>query len=56
MNFFPDPTAFTLEDCRYVVIAERKTKNWIKTQTKLNKGVDDVKDSASSSEDRGERC
>jgi hypothetical protein len=53
MNFYPDPTAFTLEDCRYVVISERKTKNWIKTQPLFNKGTDELKTSMSA-EDRGE--
>jgi len=32
VNFYPDPTAFDLESCRYIVIAERKTKNWLMTQ------------------------
>ena len=54
MNFFPDPTAFTLEDCRYVVIAERKTKNWIKTQPRFKQSVNEVKETSNSAEDRGE--
>jgi hypothetical protein len=28
-NFFPDPSAFTLEDCRYIAIMERKSVDWI---------------------------
>lgn len=54
VNFYPDPTAFTLEDCRYIVISERKTKNWLKTQPLFNKGnTDDLKMTAGS-EERGE--
>lgn len=28
-NIYPDPNAFTLEDCDYLFISERKTINWI---------------------------
>jgi hypothetical protein len=30
-SFYPDPTAFSLEDARYIHIAERKTLDWIKS-------------------------
>jgi hypothetical protein len=33
--FFPDPDAFTLEDCRYIAIIERKTMDWIKNNPKF---------------------
>jgi uncharacterized protein (UPF0305 family) len=51
-NFFPDPSAFTLEDCRYIAIPERKSKDWIKSHPKFK---DANLDSAlSDSADRGE--
>jgi hypothetical protein len=34
-NFFPDPTAFTLEDCRYIAVMERKSIDWVKSHPKF---------------------
>jgi len=28
-NFFPDPTAYRLEDCQYIHVVERKPREWI---------------------------
>lgn len=35
-TFFPDPSAFTIDDCRYIAVKERKTKEWIKSHPKFN--------------------
>lgn len=35
-TFFPDPNAFTLEDCDYVFIRQRKPMSWIKSNPKFN--------------------
>jgi hypothetical protein len=50
-TFFPDPSAFTLEDCRFVAIMERKTKEWIKSHPKFQ---GEAGESANNPEDRGE--
>ncbi len=31
-NVYPDPLAFTIEDCRYIFISERKTVGWVLSQ------------------------
>jgi hypothetical protein len=31
-SFFPDPTAFRLEDCQYIIVRERKSKEWAKSR------------------------
>lgn len=36
-SFFPDPNAFTLEDCDFVFIRKRKPLSWIKSNPKFNK-------------------
>src|SRR5574342_411213 len=34
-SFFPDPNAFTLEDCEYICIMERKPMSWVKNHPKF---------------------
>jgi hypothetical protein len=51
-TFFPDPNAFTLHDCDYICIMERKSKAWIKSHPKFNKGT--VGESDNDPENRGE--
>lgn len=51
-SFFPDPSAFRLEDCQYIVIRERKSKEWA-TSTFGEKWKSDDEGS-SSPDDRGE--
>lgn len=34
-SFFPDPTAFTLEDCDFVFVRERKPLSWVKANPKF---------------------
>lgn len=50
-TFFPDPSAFCLEDCRYVAIMERKTKEWIKSHPKFQ---GEVGESENDPDNRGE--
>lgn len=42
-NIYPDPTAFCLEDARYVFIAERKTMSWILSQPKFRDSKSNLK-------------
>ena len=56
-TFFPDPTAFTIDDCDYIFIRERKPMSWIKSQPKFNKKSKEENDKAFTSisqQDRGE--
>ena len=34
-SFYPDPNAFTLEDCDYIIIRQRKPLSWIKANPKF---------------------
>lgn len=44
-TFYPDPNAFRLEDCDFIIIRERKSKTWIKnkfqSETEEQKGTND---------------
>jgi hypothetical protein len=52
--FYPDPTAFTLEDCRYIGIKERKSKDWVKNHPKFKvENLDDM-ESVNDGKERGE--
>jgi hypothetical protein len=56
-SFYPDPTAFTLEDCQYIFIKERKPYEWLKKHPIFGKKMnaaptDDEQGTAPS--DRGE--
>jgi hypothetical protein len=42
-TFYPDPTAFTIEDCRYIHIAERKTLDFIKQVSIFKDKYNEVK-------------
>ena len=35
-NFFPDPTAYRLEDCQYIHVVERKPREWIEQMFGVN--------------------
>jgi hypothetical protein len=52
--FYPDPTAFTLEDCRYIGIKERKSKDWINNHPKFKKENLDDMESVNDPKERGE--
>jgi hypothetical protein len=51
---FPDPSAFTLEDCRYIAIMERKTQDWIKANPHLNPKKENIEENTGDPSDRGE--
>lgn len=53
-NFFPDPSAFDLDSCRYVVITDRVTKQLLKGNTLFKGKVEDIKVSSKSADERGE--
>lgn len=55
-SFYPDPNAFTLEDCEYIFIRERKPLEWVKKNPKF-KGAwdkDTAEDDSSDKDERGE--
>lgn len=51
--FFPDPNAFTLQDCEFIAIMERKSKAWVKNHPKFNSQGLESSDGGSPN-DRGE--
>jgi len=55
-SFYPDPNAFSIEDCEYIFIRERKPLAWIKNhpkfKDKMNK--EEETEAENNSEDRGE--
>lgn len=50
--FFPDPSAFRLEDCRYIAIMERRSKDWIKNHFQTDTST--IEENNNSPYDRGE--
>lgn len=34
-SFYPDPNAFTLDECRFVIVRERKNADWVKKNPKF---------------------
>jgi hypothetical protein len=52
--FFPDPSAFTLQDCRYVAIMERKSREWVKNHPKFKDASLETMDNSLDSDNRGE--
>lgn len=52
-SFYPDPTAFTLEDCQYVAIMERRSKEWINNHPKFKEKATDMENTNDPAE-RGE--
>lgn len=51
-SFYPDPSAFTIEDCQYIIVRERKPKEW--AISKFGKAWMKDDEGVSSPEDRGE--
>jgi hypothetical protein len=52
--FFPDPSAFTLNDCRYIAIMERKSKDWVKNHPKFQNKDQVEEQTGGDPGDRGE--
>jgi hypothetical protein len=50
---FPDPSAFCLEDCRYVAVMERKSIEWVKNHPKFKEASSDL-ESTNDPNNRGE--
>lgn len=55
-SFYPDPNAFTIEDCEYIFIRERKPLEWIKKNPKFSGSwsKEEESDAVDNKEDRGE--
>lgn len=55
-TFYPDPNAFTIEDCEYIFIRERKPLAWIKNHPKFKAkwSKEESESSDNDKEDRGE--
>lgn len=56
-NFYPDPDAFTIQDCRFIHIVERKPLEWVKKHPKFGKKLKDDENLDSNNnnpQDRGE--
>jgi len=34
-NFFPDPTAYRLQDCQYIHVVEKKPRKWVESVFKV---------------------
>lgn len=50
-NFYPDPQAFSLEECRYIHIVERKSLEWLKNHPTFGGNHEETH---STEDDRGE--
>lgn len=53
-SFYPDPMAFTLEDCQFVHIVERKHVAWLKKHPLFKAKMGDVDERDVALEERGE--
>lgn len=57
-SFYPDPNAFCIEDCEFIIVRERRPYAWIKNHPKLGEklqGKENAKaESLGSAEERGE--
>lgn len=55
-TFYPDPNAFTIEDCEYIFIRERKPLAWVKNHPKFSAAwsKEETESSGNDKEDRGE--
>jgi hypothetical protein len=53
-SVYPDPNAFTIEDCQYIHIVERKPISWLKKHPTFGKNMGDVESRSASDSERGE--
>lgn len=54
-SFYPDPQAFRIEDCEFVIVRERKSLEWLKKHPELGKSwKEDSAEGNESPQDRGE--
>lgn len=54
-SFFPDPTAFTIEDCDFVFVRERKPLSWVKSNPKFKTSKEDEQDNSFETVDQASR-
>jgi hypothetical protein len=54
-SFYPDPNAFTLEDCEYIIVRERRPLSWIKKHPKFKEKYAKIEQAAPSSIDAADR-
>ena len=50
---FPDPNAFTIEDCEYIFVVERKPMSWVKNHPKF-KNTANLEETTNDPAERGE--
>ncbi len=57
-SVYPDPAAFTIDECRYINVVERKPLEWVKKNPQLkrlaSKGLQNVEEGENNPDDRGE--
>lgn len=55
-TFYPDPNAFSIDDCEFIIVRERKAWSWIEANPKFNKKLNEEgdKESTSNADERGE--
>lgn len=56
-SFYPDPAAFSIEDCRYIHVVERKPVEWVKKNPQLKRlatKLSEVEEGENNPDDRGE--
>lgn len=53
-SFYPDPNAFTLDDCEFVHVVERKPIAWLKKHPLFSEGMSKVEEREVSPEEKGE--
>ena len=53
-EFYPDPTAFTLEDCQFVHLVQRKNVDWLKKHPLFAEKMKEVEARRRAKEERGE--
>ena len=55
-SFYPDPDAFTIDECKYIAVRERKNADWVKKNPKFKDKFkkDEPTDEHNNPEERGE--
>lgn len=51
-SFYPDPTAYRIEDCQYIIVRERRSREWAKL--KFGDKIKSEDEGSDSANDRGE--
>lgn len=54
-SFFPDPNAFSIEDCEYIIVRERRPMSWVKKNPKFKDKFSKLEQTAPASNDPSDR-